>query len=54
MSEAKEIESLAVFEEWLGRDKDYSPYHYSSPEPVQRRQVTDMTVAEPVETEVGP
>lgn len=29
-------------------------YHYSTPEPVERRQVTDMTVAPAIETDVAP
>lgn len=35
MSEAKELESLAPFEEWLQRGQDYGPHRYATPEDIQ-------------------
>ncbi len=34
MSEAKELESLAPFEEWLQRSDDYGPHRYATPEDI--------------------
>ncbi len=35
VAEAKEIESLAPFEEWLQRGVSYGPAHYAAPEDIE-------------------